>query len=57
MFATVPESEESFPVDLETRALKKCPHTMNILSILIKRKFDKSLKNRQVQEKLELEPG
>ena len=48
-------SEEGFLVDLETPALKKILKQWNFEHI--KRKFDESLKNRQVQEKVKLELG
>ena len=53
--ATVLASEEGFLVDLETRALKKI--LKNKIFEHIKRKSDKSLKNQQVKEKIELELG
>ena len=53
MFVTVPASNEDFLVDLATRALKN-PHTIKCFE-RIRRKFDKSWKNRQVQGKVKLE--
>ena len=52
MFATVLASEEGFSGN---SSLKKSSH--NKIFEDIKRKFDKSLKNRQVKEKVELELG
>ena len=48
-------SEEGFLVDLATRALKKFSN--NEVLEHMKRKFDESLKNQQVQEKVKLEVG
>ena len=55
MSATVSASNEGFLVDLATRAFKN-PHTIKCFE-RIRRKFDKSWKNRQVQGKVKLELG
>ena len=55
MFATVLASNEGFLVDLATRALKHS-YTIKFFE-RIRRKFDKSWKNGQVQGKVKLELG
>ena len=54
-FATVLASEEGFSGGPRNSSFKKSSH--NEIFEHIKRKFDKSLKNRQVQGKVELELG
>ena len=55
MFATVLASEERFCGGLRNSSFKKSSH--NEIFEHIKRKLGKSLKNRQVKEKAELELG